>query len=96
GQPIGGLTYRIPAAEGKVRIYVLFSDQPVKADPIAAQVYEVASTGRLVTAMDLRVPGKVQVEALEFTPSAGDVAEAVQGDAVTRDAGAEEAGAQAP
>ncbi|HSN98476.1 MAG TPA: hypothetical protein VLS89_09260, partial [Candidatus Nanopelagicales bacterium] len=31
GQPIGGLTYRIPAAEGKVRIYVLFSDQPVKA-----------------------------------------------------------------
>jgi hypothetical protein len=69
GEPIGGVTYRIPPEEGKVRIYVLFADQPIKADPIGAQVHEVASAGRPLTGMDLRAPGKVFLETLEFTPS---------------------------
>ncbi|AKT44217.1 hypothetical protein [Chondromyces crocatus] len=87
-EPIAGLTYRIPAEEGKVRVIVLFSDQPVKADPIAAQIFEIASVGRQVTAFDLRVPGKVVLETLHFTPSSGVPSDAVEGDAVVSDAGA--------
>jgi hypothetical protein len=95
GQPVGGLVYKIPAREGKVKIYLLFSDQQLKADPIAAQVYELASSGRAVTVMDLRAPGKVQLGMLEFTPAAGPAAQAVEGDAVTRDAGAGDAASPA-
>jgi hypothetical protein len=87
GEPIGGLTYRIPPEEGKVRIYVLFSDQPIKADPIGEQVYEVGSAGRPLIGMDLRAPGKVHLETLEFAPSADAAEAAIVGDAVTRDAG---------
>lgn len=92
GQPIGGLTYRIPPAEGKVKIYVLFSDQQIKGDPIGTQVYEVVSAKRQLTGMDLRVGGKVQIETLEFTPSAVEVP-VVQGEDVTLDAGAPDAAA---
>src|SRR4051812_36867806 len=30
GQPIGGVPFRIPANEGKTKIYVFFSDQSLK------------------------------------------------------------------
>lgn len=85
--PISGLTFRIPAEEGKVQILVVFSDQPVKADPIAAQVFEFASAKRQITPFDLRVPGKVVLESVEFTPSSDPSPDAVEGDTVTRDAG---------
>lgn len=87
GQPIGGLTYKIPAREGKVKVYVLFSDQQVKADPIGTQVFELVSAKRPVSLIDMRVPGRAQLGTLEFTPSASVAGEAVQGGAVTRDGG---------
>lgn len=74
GEPIGGITYRIPPEEGKVRIYVVFSDQAMKASPIATQIHALFTSGQLLTAMDLRAPGAVYLEMLEFTPS-GEAAE---------------------
>ena len=71
GKPIGGVTYRIPLAEGKVHLYVLFSDQQLKAAPIATQIHELAMKGQRFTAMDLRAAGMVQLETLEFAPSGG-------------------------
>src|SRR5262245_18179379 len=68
GEPIGHVTYRIPSQEGKVRIYVVFADQPIKAGAIAPQIREHATEGRTLTGMDLRAPGAVQLETLEFTP----------------------------
>ncbi|MCC6554424.1 MAG: hypothetical protein IT372_15710 [Polyangiaceae bacterium] len=69
GEPIGGVTYRIPPQEGKVRVYVVFSDQAMKSSPIAAQIHELFTAGQQLTAMDLRAPGAVHLEALQFTPS---------------------------
>jgi hypothetical protein len=67
-QPIGGVRYEIPKGEGKVWIYVIFSDKQLEAAPISAQVHEMGRGGGL-TAMDLRAPGNVVLETLEFTPS---------------------------
>jgi hypothetical protein len=67
GEPVGGVEYRIPPAEGKVRIHVIFSDRKLDAAPLAAQVNEMgASPG--FSAMDLRAPGKVVLETLEWSP----------------------------
>ena len=68
GQPIGGVAYEIPPAEGKVRIYVIFSDRALEAAPLSAQVHEMGTRAGL-TAMDLRAPGNVVLETLELTPS---------------------------
>ena len=70
GEPIGGVTYRIPTEEGKVRIYLLFSGQELEAKSMAQQIHELATTRGQFTAMDLRAPGQVQLETLDFTPSA--------------------------
>lgn len=70
GEPVGGVTYRIPPSEGKVRAYILFSDRALRASPIATQINELAADNPSFSAMDLRVPGQVIVEVLEFTPGA--------------------------
>jgi hypothetical protein len=88
GEPIGNVTYRIPPEEGKVRIYVVFSDQQMKAVPIATQIHELVRAGQPLTAMGLRAPGAVQIEALEFAPSAEAEPIVVVGSAVAGDAGA--------
>src|SRR5258706_14993215 len=67
GRPIGGEPFRIPAREGKVRIYVLFSDQQLEAQPIADQIHEFAGKPDL-TVLDLRAPGRVVTDMVEFTP----------------------------
>jgi hypothetical protein len=65
--PVGGTAYRIPPAEGRVRVYLVFSDRKLDARPIAAQMHDLgASPG--FSAMDLRAPGNVLLEKLEFTP----------------------------
>jgi hypothetical protein len=70
GRPIGnGEPFRIPAREGKVRIYVLFSDQKLEAQPIADQIHEFASKPDL-TVLDLRAPGRVVTDMIEFVPDA--------------------------
>ena len=65
--PVGGTTYRIPPAEGKVRVHLVFSDRPLDARPIAAQMHELGAAAGF-SAMDLRAPGNVLLETLEFTP----------------------------
>ena len=68
GEPIGGTEYRIPPGEGKVRIHVVFSDRKLDATPVAAQVHELGKSAGF-SAMDLRAPGQVLLETLEFSPA---------------------------
>lgn len=67
GKPIGGTSFRIPPAEGKVRIHVILSDGKLDATPIAQQVRELGK-GPGFSAMDLRAPGRVFLETLELSP----------------------------
>ncbi len=69
GKPIGGQPFRIVAREGKVRIYTVFSDQKLAAAPIAEQIHELADKADL-TGLDLRAPGRVTTDVLEFVPEA--------------------------
>jgi hypothetical protein len=68
GQPIGGVSFRIPKQEGHVRIIVVFADTAVESRAIAAEVRELATRGKPVTGMDLRAPGNVAVGTIDFTP----------------------------
>jgi hypothetical protein len=69
GTPILGTSFRIPVREGKVKIYVVFSDRFLESDSIAAQMDDLVSQKQAITAMDLRAPGSVVLETLEFTPT---------------------------
>jgi len=71
GQPIAGNVFRIPPREGKVKILVIFSDRPLEADSMAAQINDLINQKQPITAMDLRAPGRVVIDTLEFTPSKG-------------------------
>ncbi|MDI1436335.1 MULTISPECIES: hypothetical protein [Polyangium] len=71
GEPIAGNVFRIPPREGKVKIFVVFSDRALESDPIGRQISDLVSQKQPVTAMDLRAPGRVVVETLEFTPASG-------------------------
>jgi hypothetical protein len=66
GEPVLGLYFRMPADEGRVRVHVLFSDQRLQATALAAQVVEMASPD--FNPMDLRLPGRVVLETLEYVP----------------------------
>ncbi|MBX5483307.1 MAG: hypothetical protein IRZ16_15910 [Myxococcaceae bacterium] len=67
GEPIGHVRYRIPVEEGPVRVHIFFSDQKLNAGSIAAQLYEHKGDPSFHP-MDLRLPGDVVVETLEFRP----------------------------
>ncbi len=58
-----------PPEEGPVRIIVVFADQQIEATPIAAQVREISYKQRKVNGMDLRAPGTVTVESIDFLPA---------------------------
>jgi len=66
-KPIGGVRYRFPISEGKVRIFVLFSDRKLDAGSVAEQVMEKGSLPT-INATDLRLPGRVTIEVIEFLP----------------------------
>jgi hypothetical protein len=68
GQPIGEAALSIPPEEGPVRIHVLFSDRPLEARLIDEQIRDLAKEKPAFTAMDLRAPGQVLGEIIEFTP----------------------------
>lgn len=85
GQAIGRRTYRVPAEDGPVRIWVLFSSQPLNAGSIAQQLLELPDRSQ-VSVLDLRVHGNAAIESHDFTPEE-DVAPEV-GDIVGADAGA--------
>lgn len=103
GKRIYNSSFRVPVEEGKVRAYIIFSDQRINAGSVAQQLYDLRDKP-MVTAMDFRLPGSVAVETLEFTPQAGgepvmgsvvgttDIAEGSQ----TDEAEVEELGTDAP
>ncbi|APR87749.1 hypothetical protein A7982_13098 [Minicystis rosea] len=68
GAPIGSTRYKIPPAEGNVRIHIVFSDRAIDGRPIAAQVRELGATPTF-TGMDLRAPGNVLLETTTFSPA---------------------------
>jgi hypothetical protein len=68
GQPITGAAFRVPKREGKVKVYVIFSDRRIESGPLQLQIQELVQQLKTVTAVDLRAPGRVVVEMLEFTP----------------------------
>ncbi|MFP2907451.1 hypothetical protein ACLESD_20855 [Pyxidicoccus sp. 3LFB2] len=96
-KPIANTSFRIPAQEGKVRMYIFFSDDRVPAGPVAQQLYDLRGQER-INAMDLRLPGRVFVETLEFSPedSAPPVTGAVVGSHGEVDAGLNGNGTGAP
>jgi hypothetical protein len=67
GEPVLGLRFRLPADEGRVKVRVLFSDQRLQATELAAQVVEMASL--TFDPMNLRLPGRVVLESLDFSPA---------------------------
>jgi hypothetical protein len=67
GEAIGGQPFRIPAREGSIRIYTLFSSQNLAAGPIAEQIDERASSPDF-SVLDLRAPGQVVTDMVEFVP----------------------------
>lgn len=70
GQPIGEADLPIPPEDGAARVHVLFSDRPLEARLIDAQIRELAADKPSFSAMDLRAPGQVLAETIEFTPGA--------------------------
>ncbi len=67
GEPVMGRRFRIPADEGHVRIRILFSDQRLAAASLASQLVEM--TNPAFQPNDLRLPGHVVLETLDFVPS---------------------------
>ncbi|SET25279.1 hypothetical protein [Stigmatella erecta] len=67
GRPIANTSFRIPAQEGPVKLYVIFSDQRIPAGSVAQQLYELRDRPNL-SGMDFRLHGQAFVEQLEFTP----------------------------
>ena len=68
GQPIGGVSYRIPVDEGKIRAHVFLSNTQLNAGSVAQQLYELSGKNWNFSVLDLRLPGEVKVETIEFTP----------------------------
>jgi hypothetical protein len=74
-QPVANTHFRVPVQEGKVRVYVFFSDERVAANAVARQLYDLRDHER-ITAMDLRLPGRIFMETLEFTPETAGIMDA--------------------
>jgi len=66
GEPVLQRRFRIPADEGHVRVRILFSDQRLQAAEVAEQVVEMVKPA--FDPNDLRVPGHVLLETLDFVP----------------------------
>lgn len=67
GEPVLGLRFHLPSDEGPVRVYVLFSDSRLQASDVTSQVVEMASPA--FKPVDLRLPGRVVLETLDFLPA---------------------------
>jgi hypothetical protein len=71
GKPIGGVSYRVPIEEGRVRLLAFFSDRKLNAGSVAQQIYELRETNPRFMPYDLRLPGEVFAEFIEFVPKEG-------------------------
>jgi hypothetical protein len=67
GVPLENLSFRIPADEGPVKIYVFFSDQRLNAGSIAQQLFDL-SARPVFNVLDLRAPGQIVSEHFDFVP----------------------------
>jgi len=67
GEPVLGQAYRIPVEEGPVKIHVFFSDQRLEAASVANQLNDMSNVS--FNPIDFRLPGRVVVETLDFTPT---------------------------
>ena len=65
-EPIGKTTYRIPKAEGKAKIFVIFTDQKISSATLATQIGDLGTPS--FNALDLRVPGKAVSDVVEYAP----------------------------
>jgi hypothetical protein len=81
GKPIGQVSFRVPKEEGKVKVLVFFSDRKLNAGSVAQQIYELTADGKTFYAYDLRLPGDVKTESIEFEPK--DEAPVVEGNVVS-------------
>ena len=68
GVPIGKTSYRIPVEEGPVKVHIFFSDQPLDATWVAIQIADSVGTPDFKP-MNLRLPGRVASQTLDFAPS---------------------------
>jgi len=96
GKPIGNVTFRLPPNEGKVRLYTIMSDRPLPSGPMATQFHDLVEENPNFRAMDLRAPGQVSIETIEYTPVEGPEPEVVMGSTVTDDGGLAPPDAGAP
>ncbi len=69
GAAIAGTAFRLSARNGKAKVYVIFSDRVLDSNTLSVQIQEFVEQNQAVTAVDLRAPGRVVVETLEFEPS---------------------------
>lgn len=67
GKAVGGRSFKVPLNEGPVKIYVLFTSQPVNAGSVAQQILDTPDRQK-VHVMELRLPGVANLESLEFVP----------------------------
>jgi hypothetical protein len=72
GEPVLGLRFQMPAEEGRVHVHILFSDQRLQAAAVAEQVVEMNNPG--FNPNDLRLPGRVVLETLDYVPTEEPVA----------------------
>lgn len=85
GQPVLGLTYKIPVPEGHVKVYTFFSDQRLTAPHLSEQIVDLEDEANpTISAMNLRLPGRVILDVQDFTPK--EDAEAL-GTLVSKDGG---------
>lgn len=87
GRPIGGHAYKVPLNEGPVRVHVFFTSQKVNAAAVSQELLD-APDRQSLSAMNMRLPGSVTLETLDFAPEE-DVAPEI-GTVVGVDAGAAE------
>lgn len=69
GKPVGGRAFKVPVEEGAVKMYVLFSSEPINAASVAQQLLDQQDLAKL-SVMDLRLPGRAELATLEFAPEA--------------------------
>lgn len=68
GEPISGAPFHATPVEGHIKVYVIFSDQEIEATSIIEQIHEMIDHRGGFTAMDLRAPGAIAVETLDYKP----------------------------
>ena len=72
GMPIGNKRWPLSTNGAGYKVFVVFSDRPLKGDTVADQIRSRLDEGphAVVTSMDLRAPGQVALEMLNLPSTA--------------------------